>query len=145
MHTSINKMLSALVTTLISMILFMGVYTEIQVSSIGAEMSNIANKDMPLTKSMTHIVEHQLEQEVLYEKLVKLSLEMSEDKENTSLLEKYQQSTHAFAKLTEKIESEILKIKEMLNTFTSGEVTEIERLEFKKLHRLISTMAHLHD
>ena len=70
MHTSINKMLSALVTTLISMILFMGVYTEIQVSSIGAEMSNIANKDMPLTKSMTHIDQHQLEQEVLYENLV---------------------------------------------------------------------------
>ena len=90
MHTSIRTLLSALVISLLSLLFLMGIYTEIQVSNIGAELANIANKDMPLTKSMTHIVEHQLEQEVLYEKLIKLSLEMVEDKENTSLIEKYQ-------------------------------------------------------
>ena len=108
-------------------------------------MANIANKDMPLTRSMTHIVEHQLEQEVLYEKLIKLSLEMVEDKENTHLLEKYQQSTQAFAELTEKIASEIFQIKEMLNTFTSEEVTETERLEFKNLLILVNQMSNMKD
>ncbi|NQZ90664.1 MAG: methyl-accepting chemotaxis protein [Colwellia sp.] len=145
MQISIKTLLSVLVTSLISLLLLMGVYTVIQVSNIGVEMANIANKDMPLTKSMTHIVEHELEQEVLYEKLIKLSLEMVEDKKNTGLLEKYQQSSHAFAKLTDKIASEIFQIKEMLNTFLSTELTETERLEFKELLILVSTMAHLHD
>ena len=33
----------------------------------------------------------------------------------------------------------------MLKTFLSTEITETERLEFEELHRLVSTMAHVHD
>ena len=75
MRLSIVKLVIGLVAVLLSLQLLMGIYVEVKVNAIGAEIKAVADHDMVITKSMTNIVEHQLEQEILYEKAIKQALE----------------------------------------------------------------------
>ena len=45
-----------------------GVY---KMALIGAELEDISTKDMPMTVMLTKVTEHQLQQEILFEKMLR--------------------------------------------------------------------------
>ena len=81
-------MIYGLVTSLVFLFLFLSIYTEVKVSQIGQKIAGIADKHMVITKAMTLIVEQQLEQEILYEKSIKLALEAFIAKSTLTLYQK---------------------------------------------------------
>ena len=74
-----------LVCSLLSfLIIMLTVANAIRLSSMGHHITSIENHDIPLTKIITAITEHQLEQEIYFEQAFRFALELKE--ENDALL-----------------------------------------------------------
>ncbi|MBL4761447.1 MAG: methyl-accepting chemotaxis protein [Gammaproteobacteria bacterium] len=74
MRITIVKLTIAQIALLLSLQLGLGLYTEINIRLIGNNLEVITHQGLKLTKIITHLVEHQLEQEILYEKASKYAI-----------------------------------------------------------------------
>ncbi|MGV2977030.1 methyl-accepting chemotaxis protein [Roseibium alexandrii] len=97
-----------------------------QMSMIGKELTNIAEKDIPLTTAISHVTNHQLEQAALVERLMRLSgLEAGEEKHAIGDVKS------AILKLEVQVADEILKAEDLAKYALDNAASEIERTEFE--------------
>lgn len=108
----------------------------IQMNLIGKELTNIAEKDIPLTEAISHVTNHQLEQAALVERIFRLSGLKSDDeagmieplkatvrKVEVQVAEEIAKAEQLAAHALEQAESEIAK-----NDFRSA-LSQLEQIE----------------
>ncbi len=99
------------------------------ISRIGIEIAGIAERDMPLTEIITKITTHQLEQAVLFERSLLLSVQG--EQENASAAQ------HEFEELAHQVDAEILEGEELAHHAIEHAANDAERQEFEHvLHAL---------
>ncbi|MBG6156764.1 methyl-accepting chemotaxis protein [Labrenzia sp. EL_159] len=98
----------------------------IQMNLIGKELANIAEKDIPLTEAISHVTNHQLEQAVLVERMMRIAGVSDEaEKSHFGTMKEHLQ------KLEKKVADEILKAEQLAEYALANSSTEVERKEFE--------------
>jgi methyl-accepting chemotaxis protein len=121
-----TKIIGTSVFFLVLMIISSG-YALLSMSNIGSELKSIAEKDIPMTKLLTSITEHQLEQSILFERTVRYGglLEVEE-----SAASHFKQNKDAFEQLSHKVSDEIQKgealAESIMTDLSQGEETAAE-------------------
>jgi methyl-accepting chemotaxis protein len=105
-----------------------------QMKSIGSEIEEIAEQDMPLTVAITAITIHQLEQAINFERMLRYGEEMEQDE---SVRGHFEKAFEKFEELTKKVDAEILKTEALAKGAIEHATTQEVREEFEKvLHAL---------
>ena len=108
---------------------------------IGKEIVAIAEEDIPLTRNVTNVTAHQLEQAVYFERAIRYAEIMSG---NPHYQEKYQESKGKFTKLAKKVDAEILiaeeTVAEILTHAHTAEVTK----EFQQVEKVLKRLEKAH-
>ncbi len=99
-----------------------------QMKSIGSEIEEIAEQDMPLTEAITAITIHQLEQAINFERLLRYGEEMEQDE---AVREHFEEAFKKFEELTHKVDAEILETEELAKTAIEHANTQEAREEFE--------------
>jgi len=145
MKITIVKLILLLSGVLLTLQLGIGIYTDLQVASIGYEIKNISEKDMPLTKGITQVVEHQLEQEIYYEKAFKEGLKLQNPLLKVKAEKKVNETIDHFSALDKKVTKEMKQIELLLLSFSSApDLDEHSKTEFKKLLKDMKSLEHTH-
>ncbi len=71
------------------------------INAIGKQLTQIAEEDIPLTKAVTKITIHQLEQAIMFERATRYAEVMEH---NTSARKHYKESAHHFVELSQKVD-----------------------------------------
>ena len=95
---------------------------------IGNELEEISQQDMPMTVMLTKVTEHQLEQEILFEKYLRMSGVTVRDEGTTasSVAEK-------LFKLSAKVDKEIIEAEELAIRAIESAQSDYVREEFQQL------------
>ncbi|WP_042149213.1 MULTISPECIES: hypothetical protein [unclassified Pseudoalteromonas] len=145
MKITIVKLILLLSGVLLTLQLSVGIYADLQVASIGHEIKNISEKDMPLTKGITLMVEHQLEQEILYEKAFKEGLKLQNPLLKVKAEQKVNETINKFNTLGNKVSKEMKEIEVLLATFIDDpDLEEHSKTEFNKLLKDIKSLEDTH-
>lgn len=131
---SLQFKILGLVAVMLIMLIASSTIGIIKMKSIGNELQDIAEKDMPLTKIITDITEHQLEQSVWFEKILRVSGIKIYNQDNKEFLLHAEQQINRLSHETRQIIIESKKI-------TREGISKINSEEGKKefeliLHRL---------
>ncbi len=121
-----TKILGAMGLCIASMI-GVSTYSIVQMNRIGAEIVTLAEETMPLTKVVTEITVHQLEQTIEFEKLLRFALEIEHDASATKL---YETAVKSFRKFGHKVAEEIKLGEELAEHAFKVAHTEAEQKEF---------------
>ena len=114
--------------TLVLLILAgLSVFTAMKMDSIGQEIDAIVQKDIPLTGITTLVTEHQFEQAIILERMIRLGEVMSASE---SSAEQYHSLKAKFEKYTTKIDQEILDAEGLLERILEKETNEKNIKEF---------------
>ena len=89
------------------------------ISSVGKQLEQIAEEDIPLTNSVTQITIHQLEQAVLFERSVRYAEVMDQ---SSKFRENYKESRDKFLELAKKVDKEILAAEKQVAQIIQHEI-----------------------
>jgi len=106
--------------------------------SIGEELSSIANHDIPLTKVISAITEHQLEQAIHFERIARLAV-INQKHAN---IEKEVQLFHKFSK---KITVEFQQAERIIQTAFKQSHLEHEQQKFTQIEQQLLAIDSAHD
>lgn len=127
------------------------------IQKIGTKIADIAEVDLPITKGLTGITLHQLEQAIHFERMIFFGNEI---KTTSQAKEKYEEEFHKFEKLTHKVDQEMVRLEkliadqlkqshsaEVITEFT-GVLSKLKKIEqahlqyeqsVERIHQLIMT------
>lgn len=111
-------------------------------ATIGSELEGIVKNDIPLTNKVAKITEHQLEQSVLYERMIRFGEMMST---NTHAAEKFEMLEKEFVELAHKVEKEIKDAEKFLETAIEHEKSDEVKKEFEHVAESFKTIEEHHD
>ncbi len=100
----------------------------VQMQSIGSEIEEIAEQDMPLTEAITAITIHQLEQAINFERMLRYGEEMESIE---SARGHFEEAFAKFEELTKKVDAEILETEELAKSAIEHAATQEAREEFE--------------
>ncbi len=123
--TSVSAKILTLVVFLCFGLVIVASVAIFQMHSIGKELANIAEKDIPLTEAISHVTNHQLEQAVLVERMMRLSGLHEDDPHQTT-----DQIKEAILRLEVQVADEILKAEELAEKALKNASSELEKVEF---------------
>lgn len=112
-----------------------------QMTKIGVEIAGIAERDVPLTKALTDITIHQLEQAINFERAVRTGEEMQT---HHSAQEEFAVAVEKFKKLTTAIDTEIEEAKELAEYSAHMTASLEERTEFEMVSEKLSAIGLEH-
>jgi len=106
----------------------------VQMQSIGSEIEEIAEQDMPLTEAITAITIHQLEQAINFERTLRYGAEMAHSEKAAG---HFEEAFAKFEELTHKVDKEIVEAEELAKGAIQHASNAAAREEFEKvLHAL---------
>lgn len=91
--------------------MIMGAFALYQMNKIGNELIDIAEEDIPLTKMLTVVTEHQLEQAILFERALVKAIRVEQGMAQMSVFEEAKKKVHD---LTVKTEKELYEVEEFI-------------------------------
>ena len=100
--------------------------------SIKTEIHDIATQDLPITKALTGVTTHQLEQAVLVERVARLA-----DARSGHVLELRRESAEEFKKLTAKVNKEFHEVEQITERAITEAHTDADKAEFRHLLELM--------
>ncbi len=134
LNLSIGQKMMGVVLMILGLLALVAGTGIVQMQSIGSEIEEIAEQDMPLTEAITAITIHQLEQAINFERTLRYGEEMETREDSRAHFEK------AFAKfeeLTQKVDKEIVAAEELARGAIQHAATPAAKEEFEKvLHAL---------
>jgi len=122
-------------------IIFLSLLTVSSLNTIGNELGSIVENDIPLTNKVTKITEHQLEQAILFERMVRYGHAMSDDKHAAEKFEEYEKE---FEELAHKVDKEIKDAEGFVEQAISHLNTDAEKEEFKKVSKALKQIEKEH-
>ncbi len=127
-NLSIGQKLMSIIALLVAMmgiVAAMGIY---QLKSIGGEIAEIAEQDIPMTESITSITLHQLEQAVNFERMLRYGEEMES---NPAAEGHFDEAFEKFEELTHKVDAELIEAEEQAKVTIEVAATVEAREEFE--------------
>jgi len=115
--------------------------TVTSLSTIGNELAGIVENDIPLTSKVTKITEHQLEQAIFYERMIRYGEAMHSDKHAVKEFEHYEK---AFKKLAHKVDKEIKDAEAFIEQAMGHLSSDAEREEFEKVAKAFKSIEVQH-
>jgi methyl-accepting chemotaxis protein len=124
----IGHRIALLVSVLLLFVAIIGAIGVYKMFLIGKQLEAVSKQDMPMTSMLTKITEHQLEQEILFEKMLRFQGVTAHAKGETfaSVAEKFKKKAYL-------VEEEILKAEEMAEAIIQHAHGEKARQEFTEL------------
>ncbi|MBQ4847426.1 methyl-accepting chemotaxis protein [Pseudoalteromonas sp. MMG005] len=107
----IGKKIYFLGFTQFLLLAIMGAYSIAQMDKIGKSLVDIAEEDIPLTKMLTSVTEHQLEQAILFERAMIKAIRYEQNMEDRATFDKAINDTKSLVKSTAK---EITKVQNFI-------------------------------
>ncbi|RSD32323.1 methyl-accepting chemotaxis protein [Vibrio pectenicida] len=96
---------------LLGAILIMGGFALHQMNKIGVELVDIAERDIPLTKALTVLTEHQLEQAIMFERALIKAIRVEQNLAPMSAFVEYKNKVE---KISIKVEKEIMEVEQFI-------------------------------
>ncbi|MGN7614020.1 methyl-accepting chemotaxis protein [Magnetococcales bacterium HHB-1] len=109
--------------------------------ALGEELQDIVDRNIPLTKITTAITEHQLEQSVLFERMLRHGLLMSASKREAH---HFQTSKKHFEELAKQVEQEIHQGESLVEKGLKFSTQEIEIAELQKVGKALKQIEKEH-
>ena len=116
--------------TQILLMIILGGYAIFQMDKIGLALIDIAEEDIPLTKMLTKVTEHQLEQAIYFERALIKAIRVEQGLESKANFDKYKNKVHD---LTVKTEKEIFEVEEFIEHAIPLLHSDKARLKFENL------------
>ncbi len=116
--------------TQILLMVILGCYAIYQMDKIGLALIDIAEEDIPLTKMLTKVTEHQLEQAIYFERALIKAIRVEQGLETKANFDKYKNKVHD---LTVKTEKEIYEVEKFIEHAIPLLHSEKARLKFENL------------
>ncbi len=116
--------------TQILLMIILGGYAIYQMDKIGLALIDIAEEDIPLTKMLTKVTEHQLEQAIYFERALIKAIRVEQGLETKANFDKYKNKVHD---LTVKTEKEIFEVEEFIEHAIPLLHSEKARFKFENL------------
>ncbi len=123
-------------------IIVLAVLSISSMSTIGSELEGIVNNDIPLTNKVTKITEHQLEQAIIFERMIRYGETMSADKHAA---EKFEELEKEFEELAHKVDLEIKDAEKFVETVLEHVKTDEEIKEFEHVAESFKNIEKHHD
>ena len=127
-NLTIRQKLIGIVSLIIFLLVAVAGVGIFQMQSIGSEIEEIAEQDMPLTEAITKITVHQLEQAINFERLLRYGEEIESD---PSAEAKFEKAFEHFEKLTKQVDLEILEAEKIAERAIDHANTPAARQEFE--------------
>ncbi|WP_414932643.1 methyl-accepting chemotaxis protein [Vibrio europaeus] len=108
----------------------LGGFALYQMNKIGNELIDIAEEDIPLTKKLTVVTEHQLEQAILFERALVKAIRVDQGMESKQAFEKAKDKVHD---LTVQVQEEIIEIESFIEHAIPLLHSEKAKQEFAQL------------
>lgn len=124
-NISISGKILTVVSVCIAFVIGIAALSIWQMNKIGKELMSIAESDIPLTEVISRVTVHQLEQAVLFERMMRLYGVQSPDADN-----KLVGARSHFFELAQKVEKEIKEGEKVAESAIKRAHTEAERKEF---------------
>ena len=99
------------------------------IKEIGRKIENIAERDLPVTEALEKVTIHQLEQSIVFEKVLRLGTDNTPEGK-----EYYAKSVDEIYKFTDKVNSEINEALKLVETILGQDLTQELRDEFELIH-----------
>ncbi|EFP95807.1 methyl-accepting chemotaxis protein [Vibrio caribbeanicus] len=116
--------------TQILLMIILGGYAIYQMDKIGLALIDIAEEDIPLTKMLTKVTEHQLEQAIYFERALIKAIRVEQGLESKANFDKYKNKVHD---LTVKTEKEIFEVEKFIEHAIPLLHSEKAKLKFENL------------
>lgn len=84
------------------LMLIMGLASLLQMNKIGKELTDIAEEDIPLTRQLTSVTEHQLEQAILFERAMIKAIRVEQNLESPQVYDQARKQAYDLALKTQK-------------------------------------------
>ena len=127
---TIAKKVYLLGMTQLCAMLCMGGFALMQMNKIGLELTAIAQEDIPLTKMMTEVTEHQLLQVILFERALIKAIRMEQ---GLGSQDEFSKAHKKVTELTHKTEAEIIDIEHFIEGVIPTLHSEHAKQEFSQL------------
>ncbi|EGA69022.1 methyl-accepting chemotaxis sensory transducer [Vibrio sinaloensis DSM 21326] len=108
----------------------LGGFALYQMNKIGNELIDIAEEDIPLTKKLTLVTEHQLEQAIYFERALIKAIRVDQGLENKQAFEQAKVKVHD---LTVKVEKEIIEVEAFIEQAIPLLHSDLAKQEFTQL------------
>ena len=112
------------------LMLIMGLASLLQMNKIGKELADIAEEDIPLTKQLTSVTKHQLEQAILFERAMIKAILVDQKLEPAQVFDKARKQAFDLALKTQK---EILEVEKFITQAIPKLHQQVTVKEFKHL------------
>ena len=127
---TIAKKVYLLGMTQLCAMLCMGGFALMQMNKIGLELTAIAQEDIPLTKMMTEVTEHQLFQAILFERALIKAIRMEQ---GLGSQDEFSKAHKKVTELTHKTEAEIIDIEHFIEGVIPTLHSEHAKQDFSRL------------
>ncbi|MBQ4844869.1 methyl-accepting chemotaxis protein [Pseudoalteromonas sp. MMG005] len=117
----------------LGLLLIVSVLSLVQMAKIGNELVDIAEKDIPLTRFLTQLTELQLEQAILFERV--LLYKALIDQGESSFTQPLNQLTGSLSKLNTKIEKELNHVIDFSREASSTAKLEVAKVKLRKVNQ----------
>lgn len=111
-------------------VIVLGGFSFFQMDKIGAELIDIAEEDIPLTKMLTSVTEHQLEQVIYFERALVKAIRVEQGFEQASSFTKASQKVHD---LTIKTAQEVIEVERFIERAIPSLHSDAAKREFSNL------------
>ena len=116
-------------------IVLVGSISYSQMEKIGREITEIANDNIPLTKSLTLLAEHQLQQAIYFERMLLKGVLAEQDYPGAK--DNFKKSKDKLISLTEKVEKEIIEVEDFIENAITHLHTQEAIKEYEVLYGLL--------
>ncbi|NVK34731.1 MAG: HAMP domain-containing protein [Rhodobacteraceae bacterium] len=128
--------LVALLSIATLLVLFISMF---QMNKIGVELVSIAERDIPLTEAVSKVTEHQLEQAILLEKMLRYG-----NVEAGATTDQLHAVEEEFEGLAKRVETEIHEAKAFVDRLVSVAINEHELEEFQHVQEKLAIIEEEH-
>ena len=126
---------------LMSAIIFLSLFAINSMNSIGEELEGIVENDISLTTKVTKITEHQLEQSIIFERMIRYGETMTTD---THAAEKFEHLEHKFEQLAHKVDEELKQAEAFVDKAINSTHSETEKKEFLHVATIFKSIDQHH-
>ncbi len=141
-NMKLRTQILGLVAVLIVLMIGLAGYGIVQMGVIGGEIKGVAEQDMPMTKIISEITAHQLEQSILFERVFRHGEVMSASKRAA---DGFEHAKKGFAALSGQVDEEIKKGETLAEAAIGMARSADERKEFEAIAAQLKKIETEHD
>ena len=138
----VKAKLGIITTFFLSMITILSLIIYTRLSSLGAEIETVTKNDIPLTRVISQVTVHQLEQAINFERVLRYGGEMQE---NPAAKEQFSSFANMFEKLSAKVTEELHMGEKIAEEAIESAHTDEELKEFKKVFAILKDIEEKHE